>query len=58
MHSFANIPANYSVLGTVIRGMSALDRMVADGIIPTDPNGPLDRAPAHPVKIQRASVGR
>jgi peptidyl-prolyl cis-trans isomerase B (cyclophilin B) len=58
VHSFANIPANYSVLGTVVRGMSALDRMVADGIIPTDPNGPLDGAPAKPVKIQRASVGR
>jgi peptidyl-prolyl cis-trans isomerase B (cyclophilin B) len=41
----------------VVRGMDALDRMVADGIIPTDPNGPLDGAPAHPVKIQRASVG-
>jgi peptidyl-prolyl cis-trans isomerase B (cyclophilin B) len=57
VHSFANIPANYSVLGRVVRGMEALDRMVADGIIPTDPNGPLDGAPAHPVKIQRASVG-
>jgi peptidyl-prolyl cis-trans isomerase B (cyclophilin B) len=58
VHSFAHIPANYSVLGQVIRGMSALDRMVADGIIPTDPNGPLDGAPAHPVKIQRATFGR
>lgn len=58
VHSFANIPANYSVLGTVVRGMSAIDHMVADGIIPTDPNGPLDGAPAHPVKIQRASIGR
>lgn len=57
MHSFAHIPAQYSVLGKVIRGMSALDHMVADGIIPTDPNGPLDGAPAHPVKIQRASLG-
>ena len=58
VHSFAHIPANYSVLGKVIRGMDALDHMVADGIIPTDPNGPLDGAPAHPVKIQRASLGR
>ena len=57
MHSFANIPAQYSVLGTVVRGMSALDRMVADGIIPADPNGPLDGAPAHPVKIQLATLG-
>lgn len=57
VHSFAHIPANYSVLGHVVRGMSALDRMVADGIIPADPNGPLDGAPAHPVKIERASLG-
>jgi len=57
VHSFAHIPANYSVLGKVIRGMDALDHMVADGIVPTDPNGPLDGAPAHPVKIQRASLG-
>ncbi len=58
VHSFANIPAQYSVLGRVVRGMDALDRMVADGIIPTDPDGPLDGAPAHPVKIQRATLGR
>ncbi|HEY2057242.1 MAG TPA: peptidylprolyl isomerase [Amycolatopsis sp.] len=57
VHSFAHIPAQYSVLGTVVSGMSALDRMVADGIIPTDPNGPLDGAPKHPVKIERASFG-
>lgn len=57
VHSFAHIPAQYSVLGTVVSGMSALDRMVADGIIPTDPNGPLDGAPKHPVKIERASIG-
>lgn len=58
VHSFANIPANYSVLGHVVSGMSAIDHMVADGIIPTDPNGPLDGAPAKPVKIQRAALGR
>jgi peptidyl-prolyl cis-trans isomerase B (cyclophilin B) len=58
VHSFAHISPKYSVLGQVIRGMSALDRMVADGIIPTDPNGPLDGAPAKPVKIQRATLGR
>ncbi|WP_033261794.1 peptidylprolyl isomerase [Amycolatopsis vancoresmycina] len=57
VHSFAHIPSQYSVMGRVIRGMSAIDRMVADGIIPKDPNGPLDGAPAHPVKIQRATVG-
>jgi peptidyl-prolyl cis-trans isomerase B (cyclophilin B) len=57
VHSFANIPAQYSVLGHVVSGMSAIDHMVADGIVPKDPNGPLDGAPAHPVKIQRASLG-
>ncbi|WP_406642589.1 peptidylprolyl isomerase [Amycolatopsis sp. WGS_07] len=57
VHSFAHIPANYSVLGKVVRGMEALDRMVADGIIPTDPNGPLDGAPKHPVKIRSVSFG-
>ena len=57
VHSFAHIPANYSILGRVVRGMDALDRMVAAGIIPTDPNGPLDGAPAHPVKIERVSFG-
>ncbi|MBB4685257.1 peptidylprolyl isomerase [Amycolatopsis jiangsuensis] len=57
VHSFAHIPAQYSVLGKVIRGMDAIDRMVSDGIVPTDPDGPLDGAPAHPVKIERASLG-
>ncbi|MYW91784.1 peptidylprolyl isomerase [Amycolatopsis rubida] len=58
VHSFAHIPANYSVLGKVVRGMEVLDRMVADGIVPTDPNGPLDGAPKHPVKIRSVSFGR
>ncbi|WP_326569401.1 peptidylprolyl isomerase [Amycolatopsis rhabdoformis] len=57
VHSFAHIPAQYSVLGKVVRGMDAIDRMVADGIVPTDPNGPLDGAPKHPVKISSASFG-
>ena len=57
VHSFAHIPANYSVLGKVVRGMAVLDRMVADGIIPTDPDGPLDGAPKHPVKIRSVSFG-
>ncbi|QRP51112.1 peptidylprolyl isomerase [Amycolatopsis sp. FDAARGOS 1241] len=57
VHSFAHIPAQYSVLGKVVRGMAALDRMVADGIVPSDPDGPLDGAPKHPVKIERASFG-
>ncbi|MDT8915433.1 peptidylprolyl isomerase [Amycolatopsis sp. PS_44_ISF1] len=57
VHSFANIPAQYSVLGTVVRGLPVIDRIVADGIVPTDPNGPLDGAPKHPVEIERASLG-
>lgn len=58
VHSFAHIPAQYSVLGKVVRGMDAIDRMVQDGIIPADPNGPLGGAPKHPVKIATASFGR
>jgi peptidyl-prolyl cis-trans isomerase B (cyclophilin B) len=56
VHSFAHIPANYSVLGTVVRGMDVLDRIVAAGIIPSD-RGPLDGLPAQPVKILRATFG-
>jgi peptidyl-prolyl cis-trans isomerase B (cyclophilin B) len=56
VHSFANIPANYSVLGKVVRGMDALDRMVEAGIIPSE-RGPLDGAPAKPVKIQTVTFG-
>ncbi|MGW4484395.1 peptidylprolyl isomerase [Amycolatopsis sp. NPDC004368] len=57
VHSFAHIPAQYSVLGKVVRGMGVIDRMVADGIVPTDPDGPLDGAPKNPVKIGSASFG-
>jgi peptidyl-prolyl cis-trans isomerase B (cyclophilin B) len=56
VHSFANIPANYSVLGKVVRGMDALDRIVANGIIPSE-RGPLDGLPAKPVKIERVTLG-
>jgi peptidyl-prolyl cis-trans isomerase B (cyclophilin B) len=56
VHSFANIPANYSVLGKVVRGMDALDRIVANGIIPSE-RGPLDGLPAKPVKIERVTIG-
>ncbi|MBF6332817.1 peptidylprolyl isomerase [Nocardia transvalensis] len=56
VHSFAHIPANYSVLGTVVRGMDVLDRMVAAGIIPTE-RGPRDGEPAAPVTIDRADLG-
>ncbi|MDQ3403297.1 MAG: peptidylprolyl isomerase [Actinomycetota bacterium] len=57
VHSFANIAPNYSVLGKVVRGMDVLDRIVAAGITP-GPNGPLDGAPASPVRIERAALGR
>lgn len=56
VHSFANIPANYSVLGKVVRGMDVLDRIVAAGIIPSE-RGPLDGAPAKPVKIEHVTFG-
>ncbi|WP_107656229.1 peptidylprolyl isomerase [Nocardia suismassiliense] len=56
VHSFANIPANYSVLGQVVRGMDVLDRMVAAGITPTE-RGPRDGLPAEPVVITRAHLG-
>jgi peptidyl-prolyl cis-trans isomerase B (cyclophilin B) len=56
VHSFAHIPTNYSVMGTVVRGMDVLDRIVAAGIIPSD-RGPRDGAPAQPVKILRGTLG-
>ncbi|QBS45127.1 peptidylprolyl isomerase [Nocardia sp. CS682] len=56
VHSFANIPANYSVLGQVVRGMDVLDRMVAAGITPTE-RGPRDGLPAEPVVITSAHLG-
>ncbi|RJO70914.1 peptidylprolyl isomerase [Nocardia panacis] len=56
VHSFAHIPANYSVLGRVVRGMEVLDRMVEAGIIPTE-RGQLDGEPAAPVTIAAADLG-
>jgi peptidyl-prolyl cis-trans isomerase B (cyclophilin B) len=56
VHSFANIPANYSVLGKVVRGMDVMDRIVANGIIPSE-RGDLDGLPAKPVWFERAYVG-
>jgi peptidyl-prolyl cis-trans isomerase B (cyclophilin B) len=47
VHSFANIPPNYTVLGHVIAGMSTFDRIVAAGIADPDQDGP----PTHPVRI-------
>ncbi|WP_132289794.1 peptidylprolyl isomerase [Kribbella sp. VKM Ac-2568] len=47
VHSFANIPPNYTVLGHVIYGMSTFDRMVAAGIADPDQDGP----PVHPIRL-------
>ncbi|MCM6775657.1 peptidylprolyl isomerase [Nocardia sp. CDC159] len=56
VHSFAHIPANYSVLGRVVRGMEVIDRMVAAGITPTE-RGERDGLPAQPVVIESAGLG-
>ncbi|MFI9508219.1 peptidylprolyl isomerase [Nocardia sp. NPDC052566] len=55
VHSFANIPADYSVLGQVVQGMDVLDRMVAAGITPTE-RGPRDGEPAAPITITSARL--
>jgi peptidyl-prolyl cis-trans isomerase B (cyclophilin B) len=47
VHSFANIPPNYTVLGHVIFGMSTFDRMVRAGIADPDQDGP----PVRPIRI-------
>ncbi|MEV6416581.1 MULTISPECIES: peptidylprolyl isomerase [Kribbella] len=47
VHSFANIPPNYTVLGHVIFGMSTFDRMVKAGIADPDQDGP----PTYPIRI-------
>lgn len=52
VHSRADIPPAYTVLGEVTWGLPVLDRIVKGGIIP-GPNGPEDGEPAHPVKIHR-----
>jgi peptidyl-prolyl cis-trans isomerase B (cyclophilin B) len=52
VHSRAEIPPAYTVLGKVTHGMSTLDRIVAAGI----ENGAEDGAPAKPVKIYWAAT--
>ncbi|ONI74641.1 peptidylprolyl isomerase [Actinosynnema sp. ALI-1.44] len=56
VHSFAKIAPNYSVFGRVVRGMDVLDRIVANGIVDTDPKVPGDGLPAKPVKIVKAAL--
>ncbi|MBF6065871.1 peptidylprolyl isomerase [Nocardia terpenica] len=55
VHSYAHIPAAYSVLGRVVSGMDVLDRMVAAGITPTE-RGPRDGLPTQPVTIEDAHL--
>ncbi|WUI01525.1 peptidylprolyl isomerase [Spirillospora sp. NBC_00431] len=55
VHSRADIPPAYTVLGKVTWGLPVLDRIVKGGIIP-GPNGPQDGEPAKPVKIHRVFV--
>jgi peptidyl-prolyl cis-trans isomerase B (cyclophilin B) len=47
VHSFANIPPDYTVLGHVIAGMPTFDRMVKAGIADPDQDGP----PVRPIRI-------
>ena len=47
VHSFANIPPAYTVLGRVVFGMSAFDRMVKAGIADPDQDGP----PVRPIRL-------
>ena len=47
VHSHANIPPNYTVLGHVIYGMATFDRMVKAGIADPDQDGP----PVHPIRL-------
>lgn len=54
VHTHANIPAAYTVLGKVTRGMNVLDEIAAGGIIPG--SGPQDGLPKHPVKIIRVTA--
>jgi peptidyl-prolyl cis-trans isomerase B (cyclophilin B) len=52
VHSHANIPPNYTIMGKVVRGMSTFDRIVAAGIADPDLDGP----PTHPVRIHKVRV--
>jgi peptidyl-prolyl cis-trans isomerase B (cyclophilin B) len=52
VHTHANIPPYYTVLGHVISCMDTFDRIVAAGI---DPD--LDGPPTYPVRIYQVKVG-
>jgi peptidyl-prolyl cis-trans isomerase B (cyclophilin B) len=54
VHSHANIPPNYTVMGHLISGYAALDAIVAAGIADPDQDGP----PAQPVWIYDVKAGR
>ncbi|GAA2783859.1 hypothetical protein GCM10010470_17360 [Saccharopolyspora taberi] len=51
MHSHANIPPAYTVLGRVVEGMDVLDAIVAGGIV-----GGEDGEPALPVEIEDVEI--
>lgn len=55
VHSRAEIPPAYTVLGKVTSGLRVLDRIVKGGIVPGE-NGPDDGEPAKPVKIHRVFI--
>ena len=52
VHSHANIPPAYTVLGRIVAGMEVLDAIIAGGII-----GGEDGEPALPVEIEDVEVG-
>ena len=52
VHSFANIPPNYTVMGQLVSGFKALDAIVEAGIADPDLDGP----PTSPVEIHDLSV--
>lgn len=54
VHSFANIPPDYTVMGHLVSGFEALDAIVAAGIADPDQDGP----PAQPVWITDVRAGR
>lgn len=52
VHSHANIPPNYTIMGRVTRGMDAFDRMVEAGIADPDQDGP----PRFPILIHQVKT--
>ncbi|KAA2262480.1 peptidylprolyl isomerase [Solihabitans fulvus] len=55
VHSHAEIPPSYTVLGTVSSGLDVLDKIVQGGVVPGD-QGAGDGKPVLPVTITQATV--